>query len=110
MLVAISIPVFSAQLEKAREATDVANMRSAYAECSAAVLGDTTKAYAKKVDIRQTKDGWDSNPEKFANTIDLTSDAVGSKLGETNSSVWVVVDQDGVTLATSKGSATDIDE
>ena len=32
VLVAIAIPVFSAQLEKSREATDIANIRSAYAE------------------------------------------------------------------------------
>lgn len=31
VLVAISIPIFTAQLEKAREATDLANIRSAYA-------------------------------------------------------------------------------
>ena len=42
VLVAISIPIFSAQLEKAREATDLANLRSAYAECSAAVLTETS--------------------------------------------------------------------
>ena len=41
VLVAISIPIFTSQLEKAREATDLANIRSAYAECSAAVLTDT---------------------------------------------------------------------
>ncbi|MDD6258120.1 MAG: prepilin-type N-terminal cleavage/methylation domain-containing protein, partial [Erysipelotrichaceae bacterium] len=35
VLVAISIPIFSSQLEKAREATDAANIRSAYAEISA---------------------------------------------------------------------------
>ena len=32
VLVAISIPIFSGQLEKAREATDAANIRSQYAE------------------------------------------------------------------------------
>ena len=32
VLVAIAIPVFTAQLEKSREATDLANVRSAYAE------------------------------------------------------------------------------
>lgn len=32
VLVAISIPIFSKQLEKARDATSVANIRSAYAE------------------------------------------------------------------------------
>lgn len=39
---AISIPIFTSQLEKAREATDLANLRSAYAECSAAVLTETS--------------------------------------------------------------------
>ena len=42
VLVAISIPIFTSQLEKSREATDLANLRSAYAECSAAVLSETT--------------------------------------------------------------------
>ena len=32
VLVAIAIPVFNAQLEKSREAVDLANVRSAYAE------------------------------------------------------------------------------
>ena len=31
VLVAISIPIFTSQLEKAREATDLANIRAAYA-------------------------------------------------------------------------------
>ena len=31
VLVAIAIPVFTTQLEKSREATDMANVRSAYA-------------------------------------------------------------------------------
>ena len=40
---AISIPIFTAQLEKARDATDEANIRSAYAEVSAAILTDDKK-------------------------------------------------------------------
>lgn len=42
VLVAISIPIFTAQLEKAREATDLANVRSAYAEVQTAALTETT--------------------------------------------------------------------
>ncbi|MCH4207538.1 MAG: prepilin-type N-terminal cleavage/methylation domain-containing protein [Solobacterium sp.] len=46
VLVAVSVPIFTAQLEKAREATDVANLRAAKAEATATVLGgeptDTT--------------------------------------------------------------------
>ena len=41
MLVAISIPIFSSQLEKSREAADEANIRSIYAQLSADVLTDT---------------------------------------------------------------------
>ena len=41
VLTAIAIPVFSSQLEKARQATDLANLRSAYAEASAEALTDT---------------------------------------------------------------------
>lgn len=51
VLVAISIPIFTSQLEKAREATDEANIRSLYAECSAAVLtgsSDDTKITVNK--------------------------------------------------------------
>ena len=40
VLVAIAIPVFTNQLEKAREATDEANIRSAYAEVMACALTD----------------------------------------------------------------------
>lgn len=44
VLVAIAIPVFTTQLEKAREATDEANIRSIYAALSADVLTDTAVA------------------------------------------------------------------
>jgi hypothetical protein len=36
--VTISIPIFTSQLEKARDATTLANLRAAYAEASAAYL------------------------------------------------------------------------
>lgn len=38
VLVAISIPIFTAQLEKSRDAVTMANVRAAYAEASAAKL------------------------------------------------------------------------
>ena len=46
MLVAITIPVFTAQLEKSREATDEANIRSIYAQLSADVISENTSASA----------------------------------------------------------------
>ena len=40
VLVAVSIPIFTSQLEKAREATDVANLRAAKAVAATAYLSD----------------------------------------------------------------------
>ena len=42
VLVAIAIPTFSGALTKAKEATDVANIRAAYADWQIAVLSDGT--------------------------------------------------------------------
>ena len=51
ILVAIAIPTFTNQLEKAREATDMANIRSAYAEVMASALtGDAKAAEGVKYD------------------------------------------------------------
>ena len=44
VLVAIAIPIFSAQLEKSRDSTDQANIRAAYAELSAALVANTKAA------------------------------------------------------------------
>ena len=41
VLVAISIPIFSSQLEKARDAATVANIRNAYAEAQALAITGT---------------------------------------------------------------------
>ena len=65
VLVAISIPIFTTQLEKSREATDLANIRSAYAEVVANYLGDSTKGYTISVDLKSDKDDYvsDKNAE-----------------------------------------------
>ena len=60
VLVAISIPIFSAQLEKAKEATDMANIRSAYAEVVAAYLGDS-KEHVASVNLKSNKDDYVSD-------------------------------------------------
>lgn len=43
VLVAISIPIFTTQLEKSRDAVSVANIRAAYAEAQTAVLSNGNK-------------------------------------------------------------------
>ena len=58
VLVAISIPIFSSQLEKAREATDLANIRSAYAEVCAEALTNSNKNCYVVINIHQKQQGW----------------------------------------------------
>ena len=64
VLVAIAIPVFTTQLEKSREGTDAANIRSAYAEVIAEALGQngTDAAVTRTVTLKQQQDGWQTNP------------------------------------------------
>ena len=61
VLVAISIPIFTSQLEKAREATDMANLRSAYAEVSAAALTEATANMNTNVPATQKEANWQTN-------------------------------------------------
>ena len=81
VLVAISIPIFTSQLEKSREATDAANVRSAYAECSASCLSgvatDNSVTVTKEngvitaektVTKVQTKAGWEGDAPKIEDT------------------------------------------
>ena len=49
VLVAISIPIFSRQLEKSRDAVSVANIRSAYAEAMNYALEYNGYPIAKKL-------------------------------------------------------------
>lgn len=59
VLIAVAIPVFASQLEKAREATDLANVRSAYAQVSTeALLGDSEATVT--VDLKQKQTDWQS--------------------------------------------------
>ena len=67
VLVAISIPIFTAQLEKAREATDLANLRAAKAAAVSAYLSDD------KIDDKQLG----STQEE---TVTLYYDAAAGKL------------------------------
>ncbi len=90
VLVAISIPIFTAQLEKAREATDAANLRAAYAEVSAELLtwDGTSTIESKTVKACQTQAGWqgpDYAQESSTNTIGGLHVAA-----KTKDSSWIV--------------------
>ncbi len=75
VLVAIAIPVFTSQLEKAKEATDAANLRAAYAEVTAAGLTGDKANYEKTVTITQGTAGWVTTGVKIGDK-DVASDTV----------------------------------
>ena len=93
VLVAIGIPIFTSQLEKSREAVDLSDVRSAYAEVMmAAITGDTAAIYTKDANqkiynqaenvysitvkpLKQKQDGWQTAQP-------ITIGGVSSKAGE----------------------------
>ena len=83
VLVAIAIPVFTTQLEKSREATDVANVRSAYA---GVVTDWLTNASATTVNVsaQQKVSGWQTSPAPYLeamNNASMTSITFGAVVG-----------------------------
>lgn len=81
VLVAIAIPIFTSQLEKAREATDLANLRAAYAECTTAVLTGNSET----TDVTQGT-GVDNKPDgSYQKVVTLTQKTNGFADGSTAS-------------------------
>ena len=104
VLTAIAIPVFTTQLEKSREATDLANLRSAYAEMMTEVLtwdGSSTFG-TKTVHAQQTQASWQNNGDaattNIAGGIDGDEIAVTAKIKNND---WTV----GVSYNTNSTSA-----
>lgn len=59
VLISVAVPVLSSQLERSREAVDLANVRSAYAQVSTeALLGNT--GVPVTVNLKQKQAGWQS--------------------------------------------------
>ena len=82
VLVAISIPIFITQLERSREATDLANVRSAYAQVmAAAITGDTASVdykngvYSLNVSLNQKQDGWQTKKSLTIGGVSQTDTA-----------------------------------
>ena len=80
VLVAISIPIFTSQLEKAREATDAANIRSAYAEVVAEALTDDSKDVEATVKLVQSQDDWQNS-----NNANIATGNVSTSISAVNS-------------------------
>ena len=111
VLVAIAIPVFTTQLEKSREATDMSNLRAAYAEVVANYLANgattgsagTDSATVATVTARQTVDSW-QNPANGTLWVRVNgvegSIAVAAKT-QPASGVWTVsIDPNNSSLVT----------
>lgn len=112
MLVAIAIPVFTSQLEKSCEATDISNIRSAYAEAMAEYLSSgADDAYYSEVSLKQQLDGWQNkenntlytriNGEEKPVTID---DSIVGK----DKTVYVNVAADGTVTVTATAVGTKV--
>ena len=105
VLVAISIPIFTAQLEKARESTDAANLRAAYATASAnKISGNNDNGSASTssttVTITQSTPGWTNvddiagvDPNLAANNISSVEkgDKVTVSVDDSGKPVFTVV-------------------
>lgn len=69
VLVAIAIPTIASQLERSREAADLANVRAAYAQVSAEALLDDPQ-FTVTVDLKQKQADWQSaNPVNIGGIV-----------------------------------------
>lgn len=106
VLVAIAIPIFTSQLEKAREATDLANIRAMYAECTTSALTGTESSD----DVHVTTD---NGTVTATGTVTMTQGEVGFADGSDSvkiGSVTLTKDQfttgTATVTVTSTGTAT----
>ncbi len=82
VLVAIAIPVFTTQLEKSREAADLANIRSAYGELITKYLSDKpTAAITATVPVTQRTANWQCDGGNTTTTVGTDLTIAGSTKG-----------------------------
>lgn len=113
VLVAISIPIFTAQLAKARVATNQANARAAYASAAAEVIqegGVTAKvSYTYTVKSASATKDTSAATAKITDAIDKwTKDTTLSdtdKMGDKVASAWTVVFDENGDLSGFKATA-----
>ena len=107
VLVAIAIPVFTNQLERSKEATDLSNIRAAYAEAVADYLGTgaTTAKSAKVSNIKQGTAGWVISDAKLWTRVNGSEKAVSLPSIKTGDTVKVNISTSG-TVTVTKGSGT----
>ena len=95
VLVAIAIPVFTTQLEKSREATDQANVRSDYAEVMAEYLTNADTGHSMKVKARQTQPSWQGPKGTITTQVDGTEGSIQYAAKTTGQSYTVKITKSG---------------
>ena len=102
VLVAIAIPIFTSQLERSREATDLANIRAAYAEAVADYLGSgaQTAKTATVTDVKQTTSGWTIEDAHLYTRVNGTQATVNLPDIVKGDTVTVTVAADGTVTVT----------
>ena len=104
VLVAISIPIFTSQLEKAREATDVANIRSAYAEAAAeAITAEVGSTITKSTNKMQSSGAIDKIASESVGPWDSSKITITAGTAAT---VTATVGDNGNTTFALSGGAT----
>ncbi|MCI5792987.1 MAG: type II secretion system GspH family protein [Lachnospiraceae bacterium] len=66
VLIAFIIPVIANKIENSREAADIANVRSAYAEVMSNVITENDADASRIVKLKQKKDDWQTDPVTIA--------------------------------------------
>ena len=89
VLTAIAIPVFTSQLEKSREATDMSNLRAAYAEAMATYMTDNKTASAT-VSAKQQQTGWQNSGNGSLFTRINGEESAVNVSAKTNGQTWTV--------------------
>ncbi len=97
VLVAIAIPVFTSQLERSREATDLSNIRAAYAEAVADYLanGASSATTATVSTVKQTVSGWTIEDPNLYTRVNGTETPVALPNIVAGNTVTVTVAADG---------------
>lgn len=95
ILIAIAIPVFSAQTIKAKETADIANLRSAYAQATVDLLSEN-KAITKDNFYSEADTNALNYPEKYTFTVG-ENNVITIKYDAKKAAVWTqTIDPSGV--------------
>lgn len=94
VLIAIAIPVFTSQLENSREATDAANIRSAYAEITTKAISSPGAKAEATVKKQQAQAGWQNTSIGDIAGVPVKTDSGDNINSTTDTKIEYVVEGD----------------